>query len=198
METLFELLINFDGRIAKSEANLTSMFEKIAKRVLYGGYFLINNSAKIYPTDIEFYYHSEIEEDDEFKKDYGMYHIGDEIPYFPTGSIYPHSSGVDVRFENKNKNFRASFLIREYKFEYPDESGNTDLPTQLWEDMFGYCTCFNKKLTIEWVDDLQLENPPAPTNCARKNLRKYIAKNQPELLDNKKVYDVRPRRFIKK
>ena len=42
-------------------SSLTSQFEAIAKCVLLGGYFEINGLRRIYPLEIEFYYHEEDE-----------------------------------------------------------------------------------------------------------------------------------------
>ena len=37
-----------------------------------------------------------------------------EEPYLPLMSIYMHSSGYDITFENEEQEYRASALIREY------------------------------------------------------------------------------------
>ena len=68
---------------------------------------------EIYPTAIELYYH---EEGAGRFKDPIMYHTNDRkradhpdffdkrgiesIPYFPVGSLNPHTSGIDITFEN--------------------------------------------------------------------------------------------------
>ena len=56
MNTLYQLLKDFDGTKAKSIDELTQSFGVIAQRVLYGGHFLINDGTEIYPHEIEFYY----------------------------------------------------------------------------------------------------------------------------------------------
>lgn len=178
--------------------------------VFHQGHFEINGDASIYPTDIEFYFHSEVETDPEWMKDYGMYHIGNKasFPYFPPCSIFPHRSGIDIRFEDELKQFRASFLIRSYHYEYPGPNGTGDskLPTQLWEDMLGYCS-FNRAegLSIKWVDDTHdSSNVAMPKRQERYNLCKYSDINKPviEVPGNMKgrkdrVQDNRKRRFIK-
>ena len=69
-----------------------------------------------------------------------MYHKGKGIPYFPVLSFYPHESGVDVTFENKEKGFRASFLIRKYEYRYnnPNETGVADNPRDLVPGLHAY------------------------------------------------------------
>ena len=139
-----------------------------------------------------------------------MYHIGNKatFPYFPPCSIFPHRSGIDIRFEDELKQFRASFLIRSYHYEYPGPNGTGDskLPTQLWEDMLGYCS-FNRAegLSIKWVDDTHdSSNVAMPKRQERYNLCKYSDIDKPviEVPGNMKgrkdrVQDDRKRRFIK-
>ena len=132
--------------------SLSSQFETIAREVLLGGCFDINGVRRIYPLEIEFYYH---EEGENGLKDHIMYHTNDHA-YYSLGTLNCHISGIDVTFENKEKQYRASFLIREYRVcEY--ESGawlekkvREKRPTYLYEDMFMNISFFDG-ITIKWV-----------------------------------------------
>ena len=65
-------------------SSLSSQFEAIAKDVLLGGCFEINSVRRIYPLEIEFYYH---EEGEGGLKDPVMYHTNDhegkQLDYYP-------------------------------------------------------------------------------------------------------------------
>lgn len=153
MKTLQEALTAFNAREA-NENTIQGMLAEIAVLVLSGGYFLVNEDTRIYPMDIEFYLYGEKESDKKIPwiRDANMYHKGKGVPYFPVvGTFYPHESGVDVTFENEEEEYRASFLIRQYKYE---EGGKTvEKPRYLWEDLFGYESFFAEQgLRIKWVD----------------------------------------------
>ena len=149
MKTLFEAMRDFNARNA-SENTIREMFAEIAVPALSGGYFLANNT-KIYPVDIEFYLYGERKGDAPWMKDKNMYHKGPNVPYFPViGTFYPNESGVDVTFENEKEEYRASFLIRAYKYDDNDEVVST--PRYLWEDLFSYVSFFDGGLHIQWVD----------------------------------------------
>ena len=80
-----------------------------------------------------------------------MYHKGKDVPYFPVvGTFYPHESGVDVTFENQDQQYRASFLIRAYKYE--NKGPVVNKPRFLWEDLFGYESFLGDGFNIKWVD----------------------------------------------
>ena len=102
----------------KKEKELSKQFGQLAERLLYGGYFSVNNKITIYLEEIEFYYHQELEGG---LKDPAMYHTnahqGQSLEYFVPGSLNCHVSGIDVTFENEEKKYRASFLIRGYRVE---------------------------------------------------------------------------------
>lgn len=178
---LEKVLTTFNLREIKEEKILDE-FNKIAKVVFYGGYFLVNKNTRIYPVEIEFYLYGEREEDlDTWRQDIKMIHKGNkkEVPYFPkTGSFYPHTFGVDVTFENEEKEYRASFLIREYQYKPNGEV--VKKPTYLWEDLFGYNSFSGSGLVIKWIDD--------PSGCVqepkmrkRKNLKGKDGKQDPKL-----------------
>lgn len=156
MEKLLDTLNSFNGRYAENEDKLIEEFEKIARAVIDGGYFLVNENAKIFVTDIEFYFHSERVETETWKKDYAMYHRGpkEAVPYFPIGSVFPHNSGVDITFENESDEYRASFLIRSHRYADAEETYLSDKPTYVREDMFGYANCLSGGLNIKWIDEV--------------------------------------------
>lgn len=145
----------FDGA-GLSEDQLTEKFKEIARAALYGGCFVINKATrdeyKIYIHEVEFYFHSENENKEKRVCDWAMYHRNskDILPYFPVGSLHPHKSGVDVTFENEEKQYRASFLIRKYEERSAsDEVRNK--PSYLCEDLFGYTGCLcGDGPRIEW------------------------------------------------
>ena len=150
MKTLFEAMRDFNARNA-DENTIQGMFAEIADAALSGGYFLVNNDTRIYPLDIEFYLYGERKGDAPWMKDKNMYHKGPKVPYIPViGTFYPNESGVDVTFENEKEEYRASFLIRAYKYEENGEVIST--PRYLWEDLFSYGSFFGDGLHITWVD----------------------------------------------
>lgn len=155
MEKLLNMLNSFNWRCAENEAKLTEEFKRIAGAVINGGYSIVNENAKIFVTDMEFYFHSERDEVETWKKDYAMYHRGpkDAVPYFPVGSVYPHNSGVDITFENESEEYRASFLIRGHQYVDEKETYSSDKPTYVRENMFGYANCLSGGLSIKWIDE---------------------------------------------
>lgn len=147
------------------EANLTSAFVSIAKAAFYSGYFLVNETSKVYITEIEFYYHEDkglIKDNVKYHRNYGT----EEFPYFPLGSLHPHKSGVDLTFENQEKGFRASFLIRGYKILdkagnllYSNKDGKQTRPTYLWDDLFGEASFLTgNQISLRWIDESNLNN----------------------------------------
>ena len=82
------------------------------------------------------------------------------LPYYEFGSMNLHQSGVDVTFENGEKEYRASFLIRSYRvLRKSDDIANDIIPfdphsTHIFDDMFYKGISFNeeKKTTIEWIE----------------------------------------------
>ena len=176
MDNLINILKEFDTRRSemikkeKKEWNddaVAECFEPCANEILLNGYFLINNEYIIDLGSIELYYHEEAGP----IKDYIMYHRKERItsrikefnngnlPYFEFGSMNLHQSGVDVTFENREKEYRASFLIRSYRvLRKSDDIANDIIPfdphsTHIFDDMFYKGISFNeeKKTTIEWI-----------------------------------------------
>ncbi len=173
MSKLIKVLLDFDLRKATSKT-IQEEFEKIADVALNEGYFLVKldkRSKKIYPVEIEFYIYGEKEsdQDQEWMCDYNMYHRHYDkidrtnpksdkknyVEYFPkAGSLFPHKSGVDVTFEDKDNEYRASFLIKKYRIDDP-KGDIQKKATYLSEEMFGYAPFGSDglHLDIKWVDD---------------------------------------------
>ena len=76
-----------------------------------------------------------------------------EIPYFPIGSLNPHTSGIDITFENPNEKYRASCLIRKYKIQFgANEPHPIENSTDIYEDMLiNGIPLDNNVEWIEWV-----------------------------------------------
>lgn len=156
---------------------IAECFIPCAKKIL-AGYFKVTNDVggkvlvrKIQPTVLELYYH---EEKDGGFRDPIMYHTDyrkrtekkakgetyfslsglTELPYYPIGSLNPHTSGIDVTFENAQEKYRASFLIRAYSVTY--ENGKTrtvDNSTEIYDDLLLNGISLENADWIEWVDD---------------------------------------------
>lgn len=163
---------------------------------------------EIYPTAIELYYHEE--GDNRFKdpimyhtndrKNYDYYiekngqlkesksktpiyfdRRGiDSLPYFPIGSLNPHSSGIDVTFENSKERYRASFLIREYDICFYDGSAPCELTpvhvknsTDIYEDMLVNGIPLFEADWIEWVDGELLSDDEVKQRW-RRNVPDYV------------------------
>lgn len=144
-------------------------------------------AREIHPTVIELYYH---EEGAGRFKDPIMYHTNDRkrtdhpdffdkrgidsIPYFPVGSVNPHTSGIDITFENPEHEYRASFLIREYKVKY--ESGK-ELPiknsTEIYDDMLIKGIPLESADWVEWHDGEKVEVDRIE-RFRRRNVSDYI------------------------
>lgn len=178
MEELIKILAKFEEDRNKKAAEDTwnedavaKCFYPYAEQILCNGYFLVNNKYIIDLGAIELYYHEETGS----IKDYAMYHIperyqhpntkvfqlekdeNNEFPYFKFGSFNLHQFGVDVTFENPEKKYRASFLIRSYRVLKVEDVANgypsyvtTDFDhhmSHIFDDMFyeGFST------PITWV-----------------------------------------------
>ena len=112
-----------------------------------------------------------------------------EIPYFPFGSLNPHSSGIDITFEKPEKRYRASCLIREYQIQFADEGKKILIKnsTDIYDDMLLRGITLDNAEWIEWVDDkdksietIQLDQSPRKNVCA---YEKY--NDEPELWQKK-------------
>lgn len=183
MEKLIEILKDFDSRRNSKKDELwndnavADCFFPCAEKILLGGYFLINGKYIIDLGSIELYYHEELGN----IKDPIMYHTNEHIPYsihyknkgrypyFKIGSFNLHQSGVDITFENPDKEYRASFLIRSYRvLEISENEKLEDVEcklndvsspkfdphsTHLFDDMFPNGVVFgdNSEVKVEWV-----------------------------------------------
>lgn len=157
---------------------IAKCFAPCAQAILSGHFRIVYISGgieqvrKIYPTAIELYYH---EEGEGRFKDPIMYHTDDRknaehrkkvnkqeyfkdrgiqgLPYFPMGSLNPHTSGIDITFENSEEKYRASFLIRQYRVEYEngiflDVVNSTDIYDDLLVNGISLCDTD----WMEWID----------------------------------------------
>ena len=101
----------------KSDDSLTKAFSELAPYFISGGYIKVREDYRVYPTTVEFYFHSEREDG---VKDPIVYHrdnnkVKGKIPYFPIMTLHAHDSGYDITFENPKEQYRASVLIRAYQ-----------------------------------------------------------------------------------
>ena len=123
-EPLSNCLRNFNGAEVSNEKSrkdsLLTQFKILAQKMIYGGYIRVRNDYAIFINTVEFYYH---EEEGSIKDDI-VYHRngrwewdsqdGNSLPYFPAMTLHAHSSGIDITFEDSEKHYRASALIRKY------------------------------------------------------------------------------------
>lgn len=149
----------------KKEKELSKQFGQLAERLLYGGYFSINNKIRIYLEEIEFYYH----EEEGSLKDPAMYHTnahqGQSLEYFVPGSLNCHVSGIDVTFENEEKKYRASFLIRGYRVErfndgeWKVKEGKAfeKRSTYIYQDMIDNMPLDGDGIHVKWINETMPE-----------------------------------------
>ncbi len=126
--SVVDYLLNKDslrGRLesfnpSNDKKKLTEIFHELAPKFLYGGYLQVGTRFRVYIRTVEFYFHAEDGSEYSAIKDPIVYHrnnksIEGEIPYFPMMAIHAHDSGFDITFENEDKKYRASVLIRAYE-----------------------------------------------------------------------------------
>ncbi len=191
------------------------MFEKLAPAFLYGGYIQVRNDYRVYIKTVEFYFHSETENG---IKDPIVYHrnnrsVEGSIPYFPLMSLHAHASGYDITFENEEKKYRASALIRAYeiwdivknayyiydrnikKFRQRKEN------EQIWNGQSTYLYDFLNGFGSEgifWVNDESSQSDkPKPSH--RKGVSQSTSPNdyEPKVINGKKVADNRQWSFTR-
>ena len=188
--------INFDGDRVKYAGEVAKWFLPCAKWILAGHFRVKNNEGDedsvrlIYPTAIELYYH---EEGPGRFKDPIMYHTDDRkraehsdyfnkrgissIPYYPFGSLNPHTSGIDITFENPKEQYRASFLIREYVVDYgKGRELSVKNSTDIYDDMLINGICLGNADWIEWCDGKAL-NEDEIIRQWRRNVPDYKPKD---------------------
>lgn len=180
---MIEILNTFKGvteevSLEKKTAYLEEQFGLMAKELLYGGYFLIEGHKHLYLDDIEFYYHEEAEGG---LKDPIMYHTnmnegkGNEIPYFEVGRLHLHISGIDVTFENKEEQYRASFLIRGFHVDDKDYNPHS---THVYSEMLYMGVPLGKPIEIKWESkNLEGKDTYIPIGEWRQNVAEYEFKN---------------------
>ena len=162
---------------------LTSIFhEKLAPYFLYGGYIRVLDRYRIYIQRVEFYFHCEnngIKDDIVYHRN--NYHVEGKLPYFSPFTLHAHASGFDIAFENPEKEYRASALIRAYeiydeneiekkylnydkdnkKFVHSSEPAINTQSTYLYDILNG----FGDAGIISWIHNpLQLYAEPAKQN----------------------------------
>ena len=175
---------SINSGIIWNEVEVGKCFYPCAEVFLCNGYFLLNDEYVLDLGSIELYYH---EEYDGGIKDHAMYHTNERLPqsykdklkkyspeklpyfykviyehsgypYFKIGSFNLHQSGVDITFENEEKGYRASFLIRAYRMQKKDDFNNENIlydpcSSHLYDDMYnaGLLSIGNNS-TIVWVE----------------------------------------------
>lgn len=112
-------LSEFSGANGKDDTSLSKPFEALATKMICGGYIKVRDEYAIFIHTVEFYYHEEIPQGGKQIKDEIVYHRNQRfdnrnVPYFPIMSLHSHWSGFDITFENPEKQYRASALIRKY------------------------------------------------------------------------------------
>lgn len=117
MRHLKDKLIEFADKDHSSVDKLTEEFAQLAPYFISGGYIKVREDYRVYPTTVEFYFHSEKENG---VHDPIVYHrnnnkVEGNIPYFPIFTLHAHDVGYDITFENSKEQYRASVLIREYQ-----------------------------------------------------------------------------------
>ena len=157
-------------------------FKILAKKFIYGGYLKVGDDYKVFIKNVEFYYH----EEEESVMDNYVYHRNGKfkssivnghdrtVPYFPIMTLHSHWSGIDITFENPNKKYRASVLIREYaiydvrekKYVYWDTKNKefnyvlSDKPIKdnrssyLIYYLNGFSIQKDQKSRVEWIDTM--------------------------------------------
>lgn len=205
--TLYQTLYAFNGAEGKDLTEkikyLDEEFRKIAEIILCKGYFKFGEK-KVYIRDVEFYYHEENSE----VKDPIMYHVNEKAPknkkekekdrykekkYFEIGTFNFHISGVDLTFENKEKQYRASALIR--GFCEDEAEGKYDGRSTYFYDYFDFVSPFGSNKSVKWVDDDSYCSKAEVKHTYRKNVplyRKKPKKNEELCSDLKKEVVLRP------
>jgi hypothetical protein len=217
MEKLIEILKKFDFKRKEfleagnwNKDAVSKCFRPCAEEILLKGYFLVNDAYIIDLGSIELYYH----EENGSIKDHIMYHTNEHhskskvfefeqgFPYYEIGSFNLHQSGIDVTFENKKEQYRASFLIRSYRVLKKDEDPKTSknifdsCSTHLFDDMF--YTGVLSTANIKWIKyDMGGEIETFP----RKNVAEYVFENnkfvKKQVLITEEEYKKDPRKYIK-
>lgn len=197
MISLKDKLKEFAEKDHSSVEKLTEAFAELAPYFLSGGYIKVREDYRVYPTTVEFYFHSEKKDG---VKDPIVYHRNDkyvkgDIPYFPLLTLHAHDSGYDITFENEKEQYRASVLIRAYQVwdikhecwlkwenqqfrKYIESEKNTPINTQvLYLKYLLNGFPMNGENLICWVDAKELLPFKKEDAKPRQNVSKYEIKN---------------------
>ena len=160
MKRLYDALKDFQAKGISSLEELTDEFEKLAEVFLYGGYLSVGTDYRIYIRTVEFYFHDERNVPNAIK-DPIVYHRNGKfpqqrVPYFPPMSLHAHTSGFDITFENEQKQYRASALIRTYDIY--------DTKANKWISLQG-------PYSVKWKDEAQQVFHPKASK--RRNVFEY-------------------------
>lgn len=184
-------------------------FMNIAKEIILGGHFEVTyrdsegdiHTKYVYVVDVEGYYFDEKNIYDE-TNDWIVYHrthySSSKEPqkpdYLPIGSLNLHDSGIDITFENKTKNYRASMLLRSFQVydKIPTERCEKDVDersTYMYDALFpfnkpiGCDDSYTWNYKIVWM---QTDQPDEEVkNRIKTTVRKNVAKYQ--WVDGKKA-----------
>lgn len=207
MDKLIERLEGFQNSRRNCE-DLETSFEELAKYLLYGGYFHCSEWYDLYITSVEFYYH----EENGNIKDPIMYHRNKKKwiknskknqpetfskPFFKTGTLNPHMSGVDITFEDyRELKYRASVLIRAFivKGKGVKEPKEDERSTYVYEYLFDGLSINKDESQLKWEEiegyDCPQEKLPRKK---RKNVFEYVTEDEARKLnidvEKKKYYD---------
>ena len=199
-ESLNKYLTDFDGARGEGkterEKSLFLPFQKIAAKMLYGGYFVVlddngNVIRRVYLHTVEFYYH---EEHNGAVKDYIVYHRNPDnpqkkpnpLPSFPIGTLHTHVSGVDITFEDnrhpENPEYRASVLIRAFRVEEVKTIPGLiftqtvdERSTYFYNALFMGVNVIDGGMRVYWHDN-DVKECEAPLSKPRLNVGKFVEK----------------------
>ena len=175
--------IKASHNLSKKYEKLKSSFDRLAKYLMYGGYFFCSSKYDLFITGIEFYYHEEKGD----IKDPIVYHRNKSkwnkkenkletknVPFFPIGTINPHISGIDITFECPEE-YRASALIRAFvvydkvKHVFLNEDKRS---TYVYDYFFDGLTVEKGSLKLMWKECIEdCYNQPADELLLRKPRR---------------------------
>lgn len=179
--TLLECLKEFKGAHRHGDKSrldsVTEEFQALAKKLLYGGYFLVsdNNNNEILRIEllsVEFYYHEEkndlVDKNDQEDKmicDPIMYHKNPKDTKKPkeplkTGTLNPHVSGIDITFEDyadgkeaKDVVYRASVLLRSFNVIEKNKTTEDSCSTHLYNYLLNNSPLMpDAEIKIKWVE----------------------------------------------
>lgn len=164
METLKQALLSFkkpeeSSTIEERMEELEKQFKDIATSLFFNGYFECGENH-IYISSAELYYN---EEDGANPiKDEVMFHTNDKaglnLPYFKIGHLFAHPWGFDLTFENEEKRYRASVLLKAFVVTKGQEapcykSKNIKSSGMLRDYFLNDLSAFEpNNLKVKWVD----------------------------------------------